>query len=83
MKGESSLNLLLSGDVKQIRLSIVDMRGGVIWSRDAEMRANEFFWDGRAEDGRPVAAGMYVLRASLEGANHPARILEKQFRYSP
>ncbi len=43
------------------RIAIVDLTGRVIRRFD-NVNAGGVLWDGRGEDGRPAAAGMYLVR---------------------
>ncbi|HMD68777.1 MAG TPA: FlgD immunoglobulin-like domain containing protein, partial [Chitinivibrionales bacterium] len=52
--------------IDRVFFSIYDIRGRIVWRTEVSGAStsgvNDVLWNGRSEDGRPVAAGMYILR---------------------
>jgi PKD repeat protein len=73
----------------QVRFSIVNMSGRKVWERAVVCGAlapgaQELAWDGNSVSGRPVAAGMYVLRmTALDGRGKRVGSFEKKITYLP
>ena len=63
-----------AGGARQI-VSIHDVRGRLVrrWSPSVGARAR-VSWDGRRDDGRPVASGIYFLRVESPGAPGAERV---------
>lgn len=62
-----TLTLSLSGEEPQIDVILYDLQGRVLCKRSAQRRAlgrYELVWDGRDALGRPLASGLYFLRAA-------------------
>ena len=74
--------------VERLRFVIYDVRGQIVWQTEiknvARYGVNELTWNGRSVDGRPVAAGVYILRmaATGPGLKQPA-LFEKKMTYMP
>jgi PKD repeat protein len=74
--------------IERLRFVIYDVRGKIVWQTEiknvARYGVNELTWNGRSVDGRPVAAGVYILRmaATGPGLKQPA-VFEKKMTYMP
>ena len=56
------------------RLDVVDVLGRVVRTVRLDADAAEVAWDGRDAAGRPVAAGVYLLRLSTEAGSAAVRV---------
>ena len=56
---------------QHLRISVYDMAGRLVETLVNDVRQpgrHEVIWDGTDSDGRPVAAGTYLVRLETEGA---------------
>ena len=70
-RGPVTLPVALSGPA---RLDVVDVLGRVVQTVRLGASAAEVTWDGRDIAGRPVAAGVYLLRLSAEAGSAAVRV---------
>ena len=64
------LPLDLATDQRQVRLALYDMLGRrvrQVWQGPLRAGSHRFVWDGRDEEGKAVAAGVYVYRVEIDG----------------
>ena len=73
--------------IDRLKFAIYDMRGKTVWQTEIRnvtaYGANELLWNGRATDGRPVAAGVYVLQMAAFGNQKAAGVFEKKMTFMP
>ena len=52
--------------IDRVLFSIYDIRGRMVWRTEvpgaSTSGVNDVLWNGRSQDGRSVAAGLYILR---------------------
>ena len=62
-----------------IAVSIVTTEGRTVWStlRDPRTGEGTLTWDGRARNGRPLGAGVYIVRITARGAGRSVEVIEK------
>lgn len=70
-RGAVTLPVALDGPA---RLDVVDVLGRVVRTVRLDADAAEAGWDGRDAAGRPVAAGVYLLRLSTEAGSAAVRV---------
>jgi hypothetical protein len=59
------------------------MRGGTVWSHAATPGTSRVVWNGEANNGTPVASGIYMVRVSiLDGKGGPVRTFERRIPYT-
>lgn len=74
--------------IDRLAFAIFDMRGKTVWQTEMKnvtaYGTSELTWNGRSQDGRPVAAGVYVLRMMASGPSlkHPA-VFDKKMTFVP
>jgi hypothetical protein len=74
--------------IDHLAFAIFDLRGKTVWQTEMKnvtaYGASELTWNGRSLDGRPVAAGVYVLRMMASGPSlkHSA-VFEKKMTFVP
>jgi hypothetical protein len=74
--------------IDHLAFAIFDLRGKTVWQTEMKnvtaYGTNELTWNGRSLDGRPVAAGVYVLRMMASGTSlkHPA-VFERKMTFVP
>jgi hypothetical protein len=58
-----------SSGVDELNIAIHDMKGRIVWTRSMQNQLNpgtgRILWDRRDSHGRPVAAGVYLVRLSV------------------
>ena len=60
----------LATDATQVSLTVYDVLGQQVrevWDGPLATGSHQFVWDGRDEEGKAVAAGMYVYRVEIDG----------------
>lgn len=75
--GESEITFALPSAARA-ELRIYDVRGRLVRTLVNEPRAAGVYherWDGRSDDGRAVASGVYLLRFRAAGAEQTQRLL--------
>jgi hypothetical protein len=74
----------LPGGNEPVQLSILDLRGATVWSRNvpADGRIREVAWNGLARGGSPASAGTYTVRITGEGRGSAAAF-ETRLIYAP
>jgi hypothetical protein len=72
-----------AGESGSLRIALLDMRGGTVWSHAATPGTSRVVWNGEANNGTPVASGIYMVRVSiLDGKGGPVRTLERRIPYT-
>ena len=74
--------------VDKVRFAIYDMRGRSVWQKEisavSKYGMSDVVWNGRAINGQPVAAGVYILRmTAVNSAKKPAGVFEKKMTFMP
>ena len=74
--------------IDRVTFAIYDLRGRAVWRAEvaaaSQYGASDLIWNGRSSDGRPVAAGMYILRMSALNTNRrPAGVFERKMTFMP
>jgi hypothetical protein len=74
--------------VEKVRFAIYDMRGRSVWQKEinvvSKYGVSDMVWNGRAVNGQPVAAGIYILRmTALNSGKKPAGVFEKKMTFLP
>jgi FlgD Ig-like domain len=74
--------------VKNVKFTIYNLSGKVVWRHEvkdvAQSGVSDLVWNGTGTDGRPVAAGIYVLRmAALNSATKPLGVFERKMTFMP
>jgi flagellar basal-body rod modification protein FlgD len=71
---DTKLTYLLSGAAKEVKLSIADARGNIVWSGKGETPtgAHDFVWNGKDIKGKTVPPGEYTLKVAATDANGKA-----------
>jgi PKD repeat protein len=75
--------------VKNLKFAIYNLSGRTVWSheiRDVSISGvSDLFWNGMASDGRPVAAGIYLLRmTALNAAGlKPTGVFQRKMTFMP
>ena len=65
-----AIPLDLATDATQVSLTVYDVLGQQVrqvWDGPLGVGSHRFVWDGRDEEGKTVAAGMYVYRVEIDG----------------
>lgn len=71
--GMSPFSFRVPQAVSSIRMTVENMGGRVVWSKDVKANATGIVsWNGGGADGRPVASGMYVVKMKLLDAQSKA-----------
>ena len=66
-----SFRVPVTGGISSIHMTVENMGGRVVWSKDLKASASGLVsWNGAGTDGRPVAAGMYVVKMKLLDMNN-------------
>jgi hypothetical protein len=77
--------------IKSLRFAIYNLSGRVVWRHEIKdvsgSGVSDLFWNGTSGgDGRPVAAGIYVLRMTALGAANglkPTGVFERKMTFMP
>jgi hypothetical protein len=73
---------LPGSDVRQVRFALYSLSGREAWSRTIgsglATGVNVLRWDGRDNAGRPLAAGMYLLRMTVTTAQGASQLIGSQ-----
>ena len=73
--------------VEKVRFAIYDMRGRMVWQKEisavSKYGTSDLIWNGRANNGKPVAAGVFLLRMNALGKNKPVGVFEKKMTFVP
>jgi autotransporter-associated beta strand protein len=74
--------------VSRVRFTIIDILGRAVWEQTlfcgGMTGMQEYVWTGKTGSGRPVGAGMYVLRmTAFDEKRTTAGIFEKKIPYMP
>jgi hypothetical protein len=70
MHGSLTVSFMMPEGMAHVVCRLFDPRGRMVWDHTQAVRGgrdNRMVWDGRTPQGRPVAAGTYVLRLSAYG----------------
>jgi DNA-binding winged helix-turn-helix (wHTH) protein len=64
------------------------MRGRSVWQKEinvvSKYGVSDMVWNGRAVNGQPVAAGVYILRmTAFNNVKKPAGVFEKKMTFLP
>lgn len=73
-KSDAQLAYSVGSDAKEVKLSVTDSKGNVVWSGtgDAAPGNHEFTWDGKDSKGKTVPAGDYTLKVAATDADGKA-----------
>lgn len=65
-KSDATLNYTLGNAAKEVKLSVVDSKGNVVWSGtgDPAQGTHQLTWDGKDSKGKTVPAGDYTLKVT-------------------
>ena len=78
-QGATTLELNNSrGIALEARMAVFDLTGrevAMLWDRPLPAGTTRVDWDGRAADGSPLPAGIYVVLANVEGARLAQRVV--------
>ena len=73
--------------VNSVELSLVDIRGRLVWSREHSGTPNQWhtiLWDGKNRYGRGVSAGTYILRVkTMDNRGKPTQVIDRRVLYIP
>jgi hypothetical protein len=74
--------------VDKVLFSIYDLRGRTVWRTEVSAGSTygvcDLLWNGRSEDGRQVAAGIYILRMSaLNTDRKPCAVFDRKMTFMP
>jgi hypothetical protein len=75
----------MDADVENITVTVTDLSGRVVWSRNVDPRAGirAIAWDGKSSNGRAVSAGMYLARVTTMRADESAAQIGKGLKVEP
>jgi hypothetical protein len=74
--------------VRNVKFTIYNLSGRVVWRHEvkdvAQFGVSDLVWNGTGTDGRPVAAGIYVLRmAALNSGLKAMGVFERRMTFMP
>jgi len=76
-RGQASVRFAVpAGVTREFSLRVHDVTGRLVRTIDAGQAAGGVHaraWDGRDDAGRPVAAGVYLIRLAVDGADASTR----------
>src|SRR6185295_10398379 len=61
----SFLSIHLPAGISTAQISVIDIWGRTVWNRKTENGVQNVTWNGTGANGKPIASGIYVLRANL------------------
>ncbi len=75
----------VDANTENVVVTIADLAGRTVWSQSVDPRTElrELAWDGRDQNGRLVAGGMYMVRISATAAGKTATVTNKAVRFGP
>lgn len=69
-----NIKYFIEGDAQRTKISVSDENGKVVFSTDGEKKAGShaYVWDGKDNDGNPVAEGQYKVAIGAQDADGKA-----------
>jgi len=77
--GEGILFQIQGSESARARITVLDTRGRIVWSRTVQTGAglHEVSWNGVGNGGQAVSSGIYAARVTLlDGQNHAIRVMD-------
>jgi hypothetical protein len=88
-KGRLKIRYSLPYDgIKSVKFMLFGMSGKVVWRHEVKdaLRSgvNDLYWNGKTENGQPIAAGVYILSmTALNTTLKQSAVFEKKLTYLP
>jgi hypothetical protein len=87
MSGASPVSFNIPEGASQVNVSILDMWGRTVWSRNFETAkmggVRQISWNGIASNGQKASAGVYMVRVNILGVNRSSSVIEHKINYTP